>query len=358
MRIEDLKLYFYARDGIVRAVDGANLTITPGRTLGVLGESGCGKSSLTKAILRLLPPNVARYSGRVLLHDHLDDTENPDREARSARSEPSGTPAGEQDLMQLDDETFRKQVRWQQIAFVPQAAMNSLNPVTRVVDQISEPLLEHRHAASRAAAAEQAAHAFDLVGIPRDFLLRYPFELSGGMRQRVVIAMALVTDPILIILDEPTSALDILTQAHIMNTLKEIKQRLGTTFMLITHDVATASEIAGDVAVMYAGQILEQSTAERFFAQPAHPYSSFLMSSVPTLRRAKTLQAIPGQPPSLVHPPAGCRFADRCPHRFSPCDNEPPLFGAGDARAAKCWLYETEQNEQSRTVTGESPHVE
>jgi oligopeptide/dipeptide ABC transporter ATP-binding protein len=186
---------------------------------------------------------------------------------------------------------------------------------------------------------QTALRMFENVGISKDFLSRYPFELSGGMRQRVAIAMSLVTTPSLIILDEPTSALDLLTQANIMNVLKRIKQGFGTSYILITHDIATSSELADDVAVMYAGQIVEEGDAFRFFAEPLHPYAKKLMASVPRLRGSQNLEFISGQPPSLLSPPTGCRFKDRCPMRFQKCDEEPPTF-TNDGRRVKCWLYE------------------
>jgi peptide/nickel transport system ATP-binding protein len=167
---------------------------------------------------------------------------------------------------------------------------------------------------------------------------RYPFELSGGMRQRVALAMALVTSPALIVLDEPTSALDLLTQANIMNVLKRIKQELGTSFILITHDIATSSELADEVAVMYAGQIVEVGHARDFFPAPLHPYAQMLMASVPRLRSDSDPMFITGQPPSLLNPPKGCRFAARCPFRFDKCDEEPPMFGK-NGRKVKCWLH-------------------
>ena len=160
------------------------------------------------------------------------------------------------------------------------------------------------------------------------------------MRQRVTIAMALISEPDLVVLDEPTSALDVLTQANVMNVLKRIKQEFGTTFILITHDIGTASELADEVAVMYAGQMVERASAERFYSAPRHPYSRKLMASVPTLREEKQLEFIPGRPPSLIDPPKGCRFADRCPMRFAKCDTEPPVIEAEPGQYVKCWLYE------------------
>jgi len=314
LKVEELRLHFRTTQGSVQAVDGVSFSLRKGKTLTVVGESGCGKSSLAKAILRLLPRNVETYQGRILL--------------------------GQVDTMALSDERFRKEVRWTRIALVPQAAQNALNPVIRVAEQIAEPLLVHRRELSREAIYQRAREAARIVGIPADFLERYPFELSGGMRQRVTIAMALVTRPDLVVLDEPTSALDVLTQANLMNVLKRIKREYGATFILITHDIGTASELADEVAVMYAGQLVELAPAERFYNNPRHPYSRKLMASVPTLREEKALEFIPGQPPSLIDPPKGCRFADRCPLRFAKCDAEPPSVEVEPGQYVKCWLYE------------------
>jgi len=313
LSVKDLRLYFRTLKGPVQAVDGVDLTLRGGRTVVVVGESGCGKTSLGRAILRLLPRNVQKYTGQIWLNGL--------------------------DMMSLSDEQFRKEIRWVRLAMVPQAAMNSLNPVVRVGDQVAEPLLIHGRASSLEEAQKSAAEVFNQVGVPIDFLDRYPFELSGGMRQRVALAMALVTQPDLIILDEPTSALDVLTQANIMNVLKTIKKELGMSFILITHDIATSSELADDAAVMYAGQVVETSRADQFFREPLHPYSRLLMASVPTLHEDKALGFIPGHPPSLINPPKGCRFADRCPSRFDKCSEEPPLFTVEGDRLVKCWLY-------------------
>ncbi len=311
LHIEKLVLHFKTRAGVVQAVDGVNFELDSNRAVVVLGESGCGKSSLAKAILRLLPRNVEKYSGQV----HLQGT----------------------DVMTFDEEEFRKNVRWVGISLVPQAAMNSLNPVIKVGDQVAEPAITHL-GLSKADALGLVHKMFQHVGVPRDFVERYPFELSGGMRQRVALAMALVTSPALIVLDEPTSALDLLTQANIMNVLKRIKQELGTSFILITHDIATSSELADEVAVMYAGQIVEVGHARDFFPAPLHPYAQMLMASVPRLRSDSDPMFITGQPPSLLNPPKGCRFAARCPFRFEKCDEEPPMFGK-NGRKVKCWLH-------------------
>ena len=311
LRIENLVLHFKTRKGTVQAVDGVFFDLRNQEAVVVLGESGCGKSSLAKAILRLLPRNVERYGGKI----YLDGNE----------------------IMSMEEEEFRQNVRWVGISLVPQAAMNALNPVLKVGEQVAEPAIVHL-GVSKSEALEMVKTMFQHVGVPEDFINRYPFELSGGMRQRVAIAMALVTSPNLIILDEPTSALDVLTQASIFNVLKRLKKELGIGFILITHDIATSSELADSVAVMYAGQIVEVSDAYRFFEKPLHPYSQKLMASVPRLHSTKEPEFITGRPPSLIALPKGCRFKDRCPFRFEKCDEDPPMFEK-EGRLVRCWLY-------------------
>lgn len=311
LRVEDLVLYFRTTHGDVKAVDHVGFDLDYNRAVVVLGESGCGKSSLSKAILRLLPRNVQTYSGRVYLEGN--------------------------DIMKLDEEEFRLKVRWIGMSMVPQAAMNALNPVIKVGEQVAEPALIHL-GVKKEEAIQLVHKMFQHVGVPDDFINRYPFELSGGMRQRVAIAMALVTSPNLIILDEPTSALDVLTQANIFNVLKRIKQELGTSFILITHDIATSSELADEVAVMYAGQMVELNKAKDFFLEPLHPYSQKLMASVPRLRVEKEPDFIVGRPPSLVNLPSGCRFADRCPFRFDRCKEDPPMVEK-NGHKVRCWLH-------------------
>jgi len=312
LHIEDLVLHFRTARGAVQAVDGVNFDLGYKEAVVILGESGCGKTSLAKAILRLLPRNVAKFSGKVYLNGV--------------------------ELMQMSDERFRQQVRWVQMSLVPQAAMNALNPVVRVGDQVAEPIMVHT-GVKKNKAIEQARKMFQHVGVPEAFLSRYAFELSGGMRQRAAIAMALVTAPSLIVLDEPTSALDVLTQANIFNVLKRLKQELEISFILITHDIATSSELADRVAVMYAGQIVEESDAFSFFGEPMHPYSRKLLASVPKIRAEQEPEFIVGQPPSLLAVPPGCRFAPRCPARFDKCDQDPPVFKKNGHRVM-CWLYE------------------
>jgi peptide/nickel transport system ATP-binding protein len=311
LQIKDLKLYFRASGGVVQAVDRVDLDLGYNDAIVILGESGCGKTSLARAILRLLPRNVDTYTGEVKMNGL--------------------------DLMALEDEEYRRQVRWVRMSMVPQAAMNALNPVLKVGDQVAEPLMVHA-GISKENAMAHASDMFKRVGVPVDFLNRYAFELSGGMRQRVVIAMALVTTPEVVVLDEPTSALDVLTQTNIFNLLKRIKQEFEVSFILITHDIATSSELAERVAVMYAGQIVEVSDAHHFFADPLHPYSQKLMASVPRLRGNRELEFIPGNPPSLIDLQPGCRFAPRCSLRFDKCDQDPPVIEK-DGILVRCWLH-------------------
>jgi peptide/nickel transport system ATP-binding protein len=311
LRVENLVLHFRTTKGVVQAVDGVGFDLDYNEAVVVLGESGCGKTSLAKAILRLLPRNVAAYSGKV----YLEGLE----------------------LMGMADEEFRNQVRWVKMSLVPQAAMNSLNPVLKVGDQVAEPMVVH-HSVGREQAMDQARKMFQHVGVPVDFINRYAFELSGGMRQRVALAMALVTAPSLVILDEPTSALDVLTQANIFNTLKRIKKELEISFVLITHDIATSSELADRAVVMYAGQIVEVSDSAHFFTAPLHPYSQKLLASVPRLRANQDPDFISGQPPSLLDLPPGCRFAARCPFRYEQCAQDPPTVRRGRIQV-KCWLH-------------------
>lgn len=312
LEVKDLYMYFRTRMGPVKAVDGISFEIDRGEALALIGESGCGKSSLAKAIIRVLPTNIHTYRG----HVYLDG----------------------KDLMKLDENEFGKLIRWAKISMVTQAAQNSLNPVIKVGQQVAEPLIIHENV-DKETALNKARETLSVVGIPETFADRYPFELSGGMRQRTIIAMALITNPDIIILDEPTSALDVLTQASIMNLLKKIRKALDISFIIITHDIALSSELADKVAVMYAGQIVELDNAENFYKSPSHPYSTKLMASVPTLRTDKKLEFIRGFPPSLIDPPRSCRFAPRCLYRHERCSEDPPAFNFRNNHCVKCWLY-------------------
>jgi len=315
LEIRNLYLHYADRKGAVRAVDGISLTLAgKGEAIGVVGESGSGKSSLAAALMRLLPTNVARYEGEVYLQGA--------------------------DIARLSDHQFRREVRWQQIAWVPQGALNGFNPVVRVGEQIIEPavvngIMNHR------TARERAEELLTLVGLPAEVYTRYAHELSGGMKQRAMIAAALILQPPLIIMDEPTSALDVSVQAQIMNLLKRLKRELGLSIIFITHDIALASDVCDRLAVVYAGELVEQGSAEQMLLAPTHPYSQKLLASIPRLHDPKMPDFIPGAPPDLRTPPAGCRFHLRCPHAFDRCKTTAPsLFTPEPGRQSRCWLVE------------------
>jgi peptide/nickel transport system ATP-binding protein len=313
LSVRRLRLYYGTRKGVVKAVDNVSFDLKRGETLAVVGESGCGKTSLARAIIRLLPRNVHAYEGQVILDG--------------------------QDVMKLSDEEFRRSVQWTKISMVFQGAQNSLNPVLKVGFQIAEPLMIHKGMPKEEALAE-ARKYLRMVGVHESFADRYPFELSGGMKQRAVIAMALIARPQVVILDEPTSALDVITQANIMNLLKTIKGEWGLSYIFITHDIALTSELADKVAVMYAGHMVELADADEFYTNPQHPYAQKLMASVPSLRADKKLEFIPGAPPSLINPPPGCRFHPRCPYAMDVCrKQEPPEVEVRSGHVVKCWLY-------------------
>ena len=313
LRVESLNLFYATRKGTVRAVDDVSFDLSRGRTIALVGESGCGKSSLAKAIIRLLPRNIDAYNGKIIME--------------------------EQDTMELNERSYREAVRWKKISMVFQGALNSLNPVLQVGYQVAEPLIIHEKMEKKEALGK-ALDMLKLLRIPLSFIERYPFELSGGMKQRTVIAMALISNPQIVILDEPTSALDVITQANILNLLKRLKSEMSLSFIYITHDIAVSSELADSVAVMYAGEIAEIADANEFYEKPAHPYSQLLMASVPTLRTDKDLVFIPGAPPSLIDPPDGCRFHPRCPHRMDVCMKESPLrTDLGHGHYVRCWLF-------------------
>jgi len=312
LKVENLKLYYRTMSGPVKAVEDASFTLKEREAIALLGESGCGKTSLARAIMRYLPRNVAELSGSVV----IDGIET----------------------MGMSDSEFNDKIRWKKITYVTQAAISSLNPVIKVIDHLIEPLIIH-YKTPRKEAIERAIEAVKMVGLPADFIWRYPFELSGGMRQRVVIAMSLITKPKIIILDEPTSALDVMTQANILNTLKDIKSKMNLSYIFITHDIAVSSELADKVAVMYAGWIVELGPAEKVYVDPLHPYSKGLLGSVPRLRSDVPVTFIPGTPPSLINPPKGCRFRPRCKYAMPKCETIPPIIKTGSDEYVRCWLY-------------------
>jgi peptide/nickel transport system ATP-binding protein len=320
--VRNLRLYYQTTKGILKALDGVSFELEEGETLAVVGETGSGKSTLAKAITRVWERNVSLVDGEIYFEG--------------------------EEVLHMPEDRFRREIRWRKIAMVPQASMNALNPVITIGEQMIEPLV--LSGVPKGEALRLAQDSLESVGLPRDVVARYPHQLSGGMKQRVVIAMAVMTRPKLLILDEPTSALDVMTQANIMNLLKELKARLKLTYIFITHDLALASELADSVAVMYAGKLAEIGSSEDMYGAPAHPYTQGLMASMPTLRTDKQLAYIPGEVPSLIDPPKGCRFHPRCPYFAKDkalkglCDDtEPPAFElkpwTGRRHLAACWLY-------------------
>jgi oligopeptide/dipeptide ABC transporter ATP-binding protein len=314
--VRDLHMYYATQGDPVRAVDGISFQLEKGQALGIVGESGSGKTSLSLALMRLLPSNATGYRGSVVL-----DGDN---------------------IMELQDEDFRRLVRWRKLSMVFQGAMNSLNPVLKVGHQVAEPFLL-KNKGQKKLAKERVLQLFDLVRLPSEAIDRYPHELSGGMKQRVMIAMSLVLDPNLVILDEPTSALDVSIQAQMMNLLKDLKRDLGISFIFITHDIALASDICDRIAVMYAGKIVEIGNAEDVLIRPQHPYTKRLLDSIPRLGSKEAPQFIPGAPPDLTDPPKGCRFHPRCLLAFHPCDKESPApitIDGEESHESSCWLLD------------------
>ncbi|MBM3925640.1 MAG: ABC transporter ATP-binding protein [SAR202 cluster bacterium] len=314
LQVKDLLLHYRSASGVVQAVDGVSFSMERGQALGLVGESGAGKSSLGLALMRVLPRNVARFDGQVLL-DGVDS-------------------------LSLSDDAFRRQVRWKKIAMVFQGAMDSFNPVARVGQQVAEPLLLNGDM-SKDTARDEALRLLNLVGLPAETYQRYPHELSGGMKQRALIVMALSLNPALAILDEPTSALDTSVQAQIMNLLKDLKRKSGLSYIFITHDIALASDLCDSVAVMYAGQIVEIGPVEQMLSRPNHPYTQKLLASIPRLDQESLPDFIPGAPPDMTAPPAGCRFHPRCPLRFDRCIMEAPgLLAVASDHQSRCWLVD------------------
>src|SRR5580692_3972556 len=318
--IKDLSVVYRTPGGDVRAVDKVNLSLAPGEVVGLAGESGSGKSTLVYGATRLLRAPALITNGSVIYQGR--------RVTRPA------------DVLKMTPDGL-KHLRWREIAIVFQSAMNALNPVLNVRDQILDVIHAHLRM-PRDEARERAGSLLDLVGIPRSRLRSYPHELSGGMRQRVMIAMALATDPEVVIMDEPTTALDVVVQRDILAQIVELKERLGFSILFITHDLSLLLELADRIAVMYAGQLLEVGTAQQLQHRPAHPYTRGLLNSFPSLRGARReLAGIPGSPPDLRDPPPGCPFLPRCGYGTSACRTvdmslERVESSAGLARLTAC----------------------
>jgi oligopeptide/dipeptide ABC transporter ATP-binding protein len=316
LRVEGLKTYFYTEEGIVRAVDGVDFVVREGEVLGLVGESGCGKSVTSLSIMRLISPPGRIVEGRVIF-DGVD-------------------------LLQLP-ESEMLHYRGNRISMIFQQPTSCLNPVYKVGDQIAEVLTVHR-GMSREEAWKRARELLEEVGVPdaERRMHAYPHELSGGMAQRVMIAMALANEPELLIADEPTTALDVTVQAQILELMKDLLRRHRTSIILITHDLGVVAEMADRVAVMYAGKIVEYADVYSIFEEPLHPYTQALLASIPMLGVSKErLDVIPGSVPNMLNLPSGCRFHPRCAKRFEPCSRiEPDLLPIdSEKRLVRCWLY-------------------
>jgi oligopeptide/dipeptide ABC transporter ATP-binding protein len=319
LSVRDLKTYFSTEKGVVKAVDGISFSLDYGDTLGIVGESGCGKSITARSLMRLVPPpNGKIVSGQVLLDG--------------------------KDLLKFSKDQMRK-IRGLEISMIFQDPMTSLNPVFRVGDQLSEAIRLHQNISKKDSWSE-SIEMLKKVGIPspEHRITNYPHQLSGGMRQRVMIAMALSCKPKLLIADEPTTALDVTIQAQIMYLLNELKRETGSSIILITHDMGIIAEMTQKVIVMYAGRIVESAEVKKLFACHYHPYTDGLLRSIPRLdsRKKEKLSVIPGTVPSMLSLPQGCKFSNRCTKSFDKCrESEPDLYQVDENHHVRCWLYDT-----------------
>jgi peptide/nickel transport system ATP-binding protein len=330
LRVEGVKTYFYTDDGTVKAVDGVSFRVNRGETLGIVGESGCGKSVTSMSIMRLISSPGETIEGNVRLRGL--------------------------DILALSEDEMRH-IRGNRIAMIFQQPTSCLNPVFRVGDQIGESLMLHR-GYTKQQARQRAIELLTMVGIPsaKTRIESYPHEMSGGMCQRVMIAMALSCEPELLIADEPTTALDVTIQAQILELMRDLRDRYNTGIILITHDLGVVAEMADSVSVMYAGKVVEEASVNDLFADPKHPYTQGLLASIPVLGEVRDkLAVIPGSVPSLRNLPPGCRFAGRCPYVMDICRvTEPGLIQVSEGRTARCWLYDEKVMQTGGQVASES----
>ena len=312
--VQNLKVYYEAPTGDVRAVDDVSFKIEQGEIVGLVGESGCGKTTTAMAILRLVQAPGRIVGGKMLL-DGID-------------------------IVTLNDAELRD-VRWRKMALVPQGAMNSLNPVMRINTQLGDAIVTHQPRISAAELKERLLDLLNMVGLPSRIYSMYPHELSGGMKQRVCIAMAVALNPSLIIADEPTSALDVVVQRVVAQTLLDIKDRLGVSMVVIGHDMGLMAQLADRIAVMYAGHLVELAPVRQIYAQPMHPYTQLLIESIPSIKERKPLKITEGITHDLRNPPPGCIFQSRCPQVMDICRQvRPPLLEHPSRQQVACHLYE------------------
>jgi peptide/nickel transport system ATP-binding protein len=321
LTVKGLKTYFETQEGTVRAVDGVDFSLGEGESLGLAGESGCGKTTAALSIMRLLPKNGKIVGGEIDYKGY--------------------------NLATIDDAHLRG-IRWRHISIIFQGAMNALNPVQRVGKQIAEPIILHEKV-DEEVADKRVGELLELVGIHKDRAREYPHEFSGGMRQRVMIAMALACNPKVVIADEPVTALDVMIQAQILELLERLKRELGLSMILISHDLSVMAETCDAMAIMYAGKIVETGSVDDVFEHPNHPYTKDLIAAFPDIEGPQVLPAyIPGLLPSLIDPPQGCRFHPRCKRSWQKCvDEDPALDAIGETHRSACHL-----NTSSPTAVG------
>ena len=308
IEVSDLSVNYKTLDGNIHALENIEFQLEDNESIGIAGESGCGKSTLGLTIIRILQGGKIT-SGKITFMD--------------------------KSILDMPESKFDRRIRWKEISMVFQGAMNSLDPVFTVKQQFNDILKQHGFDTDANKIMHDAIHA---VNLDHSILEKYPHELSGGMKQRVVIAMALLLKPKFVIADEPTTALDVLVQAQIINLLKDLKKN-GMSIMLISHDLSILSEVAEKIGIMYGGKMIEFGTSSEIYRNPKHPYTQGLLNSIPTLHSEKKLSFIPGKPPNLVSPKSGCRFFDRCPEAMEKCKTDPPKIKT-DSGYVLCWLYE------------------
>ena len=314
LTVEDLQVFYWTKRGPIRAVDGVSFSIQRNERFGFIGESGCGKTTTIMAVLRLIKPPGKIENGRIML-----DGRN---------------------ILEMENEELR-QTRWRKIALVPQGAMNSLNPVMRIGKQIEDTILTHDSGVSKGQAKARILALLDMVELPERVALMFPHELSGGMKQRACIAMATALEPQLIIADEPTSALDVVVQKAVMQTLIGAQERLGSSLVLIGHDMGLTAQVLDRIGVMYAGKLIEVGLVQDIYKRPQHPYTQALISSLPSLKEKKKGSGMPGLPPFLLNPPSGCVFHPRCPYVMDICRQKvPKLRESQPNHLAACHLLE------------------
>jgi len=312
--VQNLTTYYFTRSGPVKAVDNINFQVNRGEALGLVGESGCGKTTVALSILRILPPEGRIVTGKILYKG--------------------------EDLVKLKDDEMRRRIRWKEISLVFQGAMNALHPLHKIEDQIADAILAHQPKIEKKEVKKRIKKLLEMVGIDPSRASSYPHELSGGMKQRVVIAMALACDPKLLIADELGTALDVIVQAQILRMMKELKKRINLGMIFISHDLSMVAEICEKCAVMYAGKIVEYGDIVTIFHKPVHPYTKGLIESFPNIKSdVIRIVSIPGSPPNLLRPPSGCRFHPRCPYAMKICKRkEPDLIEVAENHFVACHL--------------------